>query len=504
MKLTVENFGPIKKATNITVSPMTIFVGPSNTGKSYLAILIYAILKVLGNRRRHAFELEINRDIRYNIVKITKENSKKPQATIKKIGELMINHWLIFWVNNIADELKKQIIYCFGEEGKNMMENGGHPVIKISGHKNELILNLFSPDKSRLAIRRKREIINFFSSTIGRTYLEILMDQRYLKMLAQEDESDHSIYLISEWFLERFTLILLEQSGLEKSNQFARSHYLPAIRGGIMQSHRTLVSALIERAPMAGLDSRFSPIPLFSGVLSDFMNKLIHVSDANKGSSRFHRFHNPSAGKEEKEKLREISDALDNRILDGEIYAQSSETRYPDFRYVFQKGEKRQDLPLMNASSMVSELAPVSLFIRHYVGDGDLFILEEPEAHLHPGAQREISNILVQLVNAGVYVLITTHSDNILEQIGNCMQAAEVPENSRPKGLKDEKQVLNQKKVSVYLFKPLQKRKSKSTTVKKIQFDPEIGILTEDHLEVSSALYNETATLLNGRTDNND
>ena len=410
----------------------------------------------------------------------------------------MIDHWFTFWTNNIANQLKRQIIYCFGEEGKNMMENGGYPVIKISSHKNELILNLFSPDKSRLAIRKKQEIINFLSRT---------MERMYLKMSMQEGENNHLIYLISELFLEKFTLILLQQSGLERSNQFARSHYLPAIRGGIMQSHRTLVSALIERAPMAGLDSRFSPIPLFSGVLSDFMNKLIHVSDANKGSSRFRRFYNPLAGKEEKEekeKLHEISDALDNQILDGKIYAQSSKTDYPDFRYEFQKGKKKQDLPLMSASSMVSELAPVSLFIRHYVGYGDLFILEEPEAHLHPGAQREISNILVQLVNAGVYVMITTHSDNILEQIGNCMQAAEVPENSRPEGLKDEKQVLNQEKVSVYLFKPLQKGKSKSTTVKKIPLDPEIGILTEDHLEVSSALYNETAALLNGRTDNND
>ena len=504
MKLTVENFGPIKKATNITVSPMTIFVGPGNTGKSYLAILIYAILKVLGNQRRHTFELEINRDIRHNIVKITKENSKKPQATIKKIGELMIDHWFIFWANSIADVLKRQIIYCFGEEGKNMMENGGHPVIKISSHKNELILNLFSPDKSRLTIRKKQEIINFLSKIVGRIYLEILMDQRYLKMLVQEDEIDHLIYRISGHFLEKFTFVLLEQSGLERSDQFTRSHYLPAIRGGIMQSHRTLVSALIERAPMAGLHSRFSPIPLFSGVLSDFMNKLIHVSDATKRVSRLHRFHNRPAGKEEIKKLYEISDALDNRILGGEIYAQSSETRYPDFLYVFPKGEKKKNLPLMNASSMVSELAPVSLFIRHYVGDGDLFILEEPEAHLHPGAQREISNILVQLVNAGVYVLITTHSDNILEQIGNCMQAAEVPENSRPEGLKDEKQVLNQEKVSVYLFKPLQKGKSKSTTVKKIPLDPEIGILTEDHLEVSSALYNETVTLLNEKEKNND
>ena len=42
LQLTVSNFGPIAKA-NIDLRPLTVFVGPSNTGKSYLAILIYAL-----------------------------------------------------------------------------------------------------------------------------------------------------------------------------------------------------------------------------------------------------------------------------------------------------------------------------------------------------------------------------------------------------------------------------------------------------------------------------
>ena len=42
LQLTVSNFGPIAKA-EIDLRPLTVFVGPSNTGKSYLAILIYAL-----------------------------------------------------------------------------------------------------------------------------------------------------------------------------------------------------------------------------------------------------------------------------------------------------------------------------------------------------------------------------------------------------------------------------------------------------------------------------
>ena len=42
LELSVRNFGPIAEA-DIELRPLSVFVGPSNTGKSYLATLIYAL-----------------------------------------------------------------------------------------------------------------------------------------------------------------------------------------------------------------------------------------------------------------------------------------------------------------------------------------------------------------------------------------------------------------------------------------------------------------------------
>ena len=42
IELEVNDFGPVVEA-RIDLRPLTVFVGPSNTGKSYLAILIYAL-----------------------------------------------------------------------------------------------------------------------------------------------------------------------------------------------------------------------------------------------------------------------------------------------------------------------------------------------------------------------------------------------------------------------------------------------------------------------------
>ena len=47
--LAVKDFGPIAEAT-VELRPFTVFVGASNTGKSYLAILLYALHRFFGRR----------------------------------------------------------------------------------------------------------------------------------------------------------------------------------------------------------------------------------------------------------------------------------------------------------------------------------------------------------------------------------------------------------------------------------------------------------------------
>ena len=46
VRFEVTNFGPIKSGA-IDLRPLTVFVGPSNTGKTYFAVLIYALHRIL-------------------------------------------------------------------------------------------------------------------------------------------------------------------------------------------------------------------------------------------------------------------------------------------------------------------------------------------------------------------------------------------------------------------------------------------------------------------------
>ena len=46
LTVSVKNLGPIAEGT-VDLKPLTIFVGPSNTGKSYMATAIYVVMKAL-------------------------------------------------------------------------------------------------------------------------------------------------------------------------------------------------------------------------------------------------------------------------------------------------------------------------------------------------------------------------------------------------------------------------------------------------------------------------
>jgi len=48
---------------------------------------------------------------------------------------------------------------------------------------------------------------------------------------------------------------------------------------------------------------------------------------------------------------------------------------------------------------------------------GDLLIIENPEAHLHPRAQARVGHLLAKAAAAGIQIIIETHSDHILNGI---------------------------------------------------------------------------------------
>lgn len=489
MKITVQNFGPIAEASNIEVSPMTIFVGPSNTGKSYLAMLIYSIFKTFTKDAYPSHGLSVYERAHVHFLEESeKRNLVDNMKKSRQVALSEIEKHFLAWAEMACEAWKSSFVDCFGEEGKKIIEapkRDENFSVKITTPEKLLVLDLTEPQKSKLSSRKKEEIYQQIKEVLPATE-----EQEYKNRISEAPERRESWFLIKQ--SERFVSKLFSQFHVALSGEATTiPYYLPAVRGGIIQSHRTLVGALIKRASRAGL-VEFPSIPLFNGVFSDFMRNLIDLGSGvrARGPIMRRRLRQNSG---ERKRIEKIGGDMEAHVLSGKVHVQKAETQYPDFRYRFKTNGEECDLPLMSASSSVSELAPISLFIRHYLDVGNLFIVEEPEAHLHPEAQQQIAEALAQLSDAGVKVLITTHSDVIIEQISNFVYAAKKPRSGETK--------LKEEECSVYWFN--ERLKMKKTRVRKVPFDPDLGFLTEDHLDVSSKLYNDTVSLME-RGDNVD
>lgn len=54
---------------------------------------------------------------------------------------------------------------------------------------------------------------------------------------------------------------------------------------------------------------------------------------------------------------------------------------------------------------------------------GDLLLIENPEVHLHPAGQAHMGQFLAEVAQAGVQVIIETHSDHVLNGIRRSVKA---------------------------------------------------------------------------------
>ena len=251
--------------------------------------------------------------------------------------------------------------------------------------------------------------------------------------------------------------------------------YLPADRTGVMHAHSVVVSALIESAAMTGLRPA-ARTPMLSGVLADFLEQLIEL---DRGPHR------------RREPRQDLGTQIEKAILGGSVGVDRSEAiGYPHFTY---RPEGWKDsLSLMNASSMVSELAPVVLYLRHMVGPGSVLIVEEPESHLHPAMQVEFTRQLAALVKKGIRVIVTTHSEWVLEELANIVRRFELSTSDR-KAAAGAKIALHPDKVGAWLFK--QKKRPKGSVVEEVKLDDQTGLYPTDFDVVSEALYNESVNI---------
>lgn len=76
-------------------------------------------------------------------------------------------------------------------------------------------------------------------------------------------------------------------------------------------------------------------------------------------------------------------------------------------------------IPISASASSIKELTPLTVLLSKFHPQQLSVLFEEPEAHLHPTRQIEIADFIVESVNRGINLQITTHSDYLLRRIND-------------------------------------------------------------------------------------
>ena len=427
-RIEVTDFGPIAHA-DVDLRPLTVFAGPSNTGKSYLAMLVYALYKCFGGFGRSRFRISRHPlslassmvrslpDREALATRIAEWSSTATDGMLASLPEDLETALrpALEQIGGADRHLAQEVSRCFGVYALDDLVRRGSV-----GHTTTVTLSIpwaGGDEQARYRLEFGRTHTPFFGQLPA---APLFAGEIY----GSDADLEDGHYLLRE------VLDAMLRSLIRPLTRTA--YYLPAGRTGMMHSHQVVVSTLIQNATTAGLRPSTN-VPLLSGVLADFLDDLIGMSQSRRRPFEM------------------LARALEKNLVAGAVRLQRSETGYPSFAY--RPAGWDTDLPFMLTSSMVSEIAPVVLYLRHLVHPQDVLIIEEPESHLHPAMQAVFARDLARLVRSGVRVMLTTHSEWILEALANLVRLAELPE-SRRKGITGADVALSSDEVGAWMFTP--------------------------------------------------
>ena len=461
--INVKNFGPIEKA-EIDLRPLTVFVGESNTGKTYLAALIYALHRNFRGISQFPWADYVTSY--FSVVYRLRSGYSQSQQEVLEQEMLEVLEKLNtpggpFKFSDLPQQMRTQVESRltdkedFQNELKRCFDfENVSKLIRFTGSRgNEMKVTLSVHERDQTCWDFEVRDAGSGPTIIGHINPDMILFD------AKRKTEFHEISDVERLF------------GTLGTDRWRKGdpYYLPAARSGIMQSRNVLATALIKRATRIGLDRL--EVSTFSGMIADFLEQIINYKESTTSPNS----------------IRRVAEQLEAELLEGRIeIARPAPEAYPEFLYRPEQSE--ETLRMSHASAMVSELAPLVYLLRSIVQRGDLLIIEEPESHLHPGAQTKIAQTLARLVRAGVRVLITTHSNWLLQQIGNLIREGELRKQGDPTS--ESADYLKEEEIGAWWF-------HKNKPVTELPFDLTEGIEPEDHLDIAEDLYNRSAGLQN-------
>lgn len=152
---------------------------------------------------------------------------------------------------------------------------------------------------------------------------------------------------------------------------------------------------------------------------------------------------------------------------------------------IFFKTNNGKELSLHLASSSIKTNVALWVYLSNIARRSNLLMIDEPELNLHPDAQRQMARLIVFLVNKGLKIAVSTHSDYFIKEINSLIMLSS---DFKDKSLLLEKygyttyDSLNPKDVVAYHFD--------SGFAEEMFIDPTSGIEAKTFDEVTNSMNN--------------
>jgi AAA15 family ATPase/GTPase len=452
MEIRIFNFGPIKEFGFDLSKDLTVTYGKNNVGKSYAISVVYLLLKRLLETDYFRLEKLIHSEV-------SGKESQRLEKQIREEKECNItnrmNHILKNILNNaFAEKLEDSFKNTFGQlsQVKNINAKGTLPLIQIN------ILNCMLRFEVGKKIQVKKFSLDkdvFGKFPAGKSaFLE--KKDRYVISLWKEEENFNVI-------LETLIVDIIRRMLYSIDNKFGHLYFFPATRSVIYTSMQSLVPIIAELSQSRAYVTRKIELPGITEPIADYINQLSKIKGIPTGNRG----------------LSSIVSYLEEKILGGEIGFDADKGHL-----TFSPGKSGLILDMNYVSSMVSELSPFAAFIKYILHENTgnsegvpkpVIFIEEPEAHLHPEAQVMLAEMFMKLTEAGIKIIVTSHSNYFFNKISNMLIARTLDPNK---------------------FAPILLKDTPQGSVSRLMEADHLGIEDENFIDTADALYEERELII--------
>ena len=481
----VRNLGPIEEGM-VRLHPLTILIGKNNTGKTYMAQAIYSAYKAL-ERVNGPAKPPITKDEADWLLSHFQDASTLNTDLLQGPLRHKADTWIRARLGAAGLALQDRLKIYFDLDDVNELKRWGsrrsfyHSVGFGSLSSSDL---LFGTDKYKnLTIPLPKVTAEAMETMSSRrrfhNVVSLLSDDHLTEHDTLVRRRRASTALASALWYDLF----LPSVGLDGS-----AHYLPAGRSGLLEAWTDVVRLRLEhdrdRLALTGRE----PAAL-GGIALDFLVQLQELNSPSLRRTYTSRLFRPRRSNKSAKAVEKSAGYL-TELISGDVEFARGREKIPSLTYA----RGGFSIPVQRASSMVAELAPLLSWIRGVLSPGDLLLIDEPEAHMHPEAILAVARTLVALSCSGVRVLCTTHSAEFLHQVSNLILLASTQQKQDDKVLS-----IDANQVGVYRFHRPDPESGVHIATETI--DPNWGIPEDEYVAVAERLAEETANLLDYHSD---